>query len=108
MKNHTVFNHSIGITYNHLGSVFEKKGDYYRAIEYYEQSLSIDIELMGHQHPSTAASYNNLGNVYKKLNDHSQAKLFYNKSYTVFHNVFGDLHPHTTLLKTKLDDLNDL
>ena len=51
------------ISYSNLGSVFSEKGEYYKAIDYFEKALF--IRLKAHEdHPSTSELYNNLGLVW--------------------------------------------
>ena len=57
---------STATSYNNFGSVYEKKEEYDKALEYYHKALVIDEEVLGIKHPSTATLYNNFGLVYEK------------------------------------------
>ncbi len=46
--------------YSHLGN-------YKKALENYELSLKISLNVLGRNHPDTATSYNNIGLVYSDL-----------------------------------------
>jgi tetratricopeptide (TPR) repeat protein len=59
----------VASTYNNLGVIYESKGDYDKAIEYYTKSLPILLRTFGGEHPYVAASYYNLGAVYKSKKD---------------------------------------
>ena len=37
------------------------KGEYGKAIEYYEKALKSDLKTFGEDHPNVATSWNNLG-----------------------------------------------
>ncbi|MCP4264066.1 MAG: tetratricopeptide repeat protein, partial [Candidatus Brocadiaceae bacterium] len=46
---------------NKLGSAWYSKGEYDKAIEYYEKALKSDINTFGEEHPQVAIRWNNLG-----------------------------------------------
>ncbi|ETO11705.1 hypothetical protein RFI_25669, partial [Reticulomyxa filosa] len=48
-------------SYARLGRAYKKKGEYDKAIEYYEKSLKIRLSKLGSDHPIVAISYNNFG-----------------------------------------------
>ena len=52
------------ISYNNIGLVDKRKGDYDKALEYYFKALAIMEKVFGTEHPDTAKSYNNIGTVY--------------------------------------------
>ena len=43
----------VGSTYEGIGLVYAKKGDYAKAIEYSKKSFDIDLNLKGAEHPDT-------------------------------------------------------
>ena len=49
-----------GNTYNGLGIVYYNKGDYAKAIEYYEKCLEIRLKKLGGDHPDTKITQRNL------------------------------------------------
>ncbi len=46
-----------------LGSVYSDQGAYNRALEHYEKSLVIRLQVNGHHHPDVATRYNKIGSV---------------------------------------------
>jgi tetratricopeptide (TPR) repeat protein len=82
-----------------------KKGDFEKAIVYFEKSLEIDLKVYGNFHRSTAITYSKLGDVYTKKNDLIQAKECYDKAYTIYNEVLGQDDSQTKLLVQKLNDL---
>ena len=67
-------------SYNNIGTVHDKMGDYSQALECHFKSLKIREKVLGFEHPDTAASYNNIGTMYDKMGDYSQALEYYFKS----------------------------
>ncbi len=51
---------NIGLTYNHLGQ-------YDKALEFNQKSLTIELQVFGENHPDIATSYYNIGLVYENL-----------------------------------------
>ena len=43
----------VGSTYDGIGVVYAKKGDYAKAIEYSKKSFDMDLNLKGAEHPDT-------------------------------------------------------
>ncbi|HJN25080.1 MAG TPA: tetratricopeptide repeat protein, partial [Rhodospirillales bacterium] len=46
---------------NNLGMAWQAKGEYDKAIEYYELALASDLKTLGEDHPDVARVRNNLG-----------------------------------------------
>lgn len=46
--------------YNNLGSAYRHKGEYDKAINYYEKALDIDIKFLPANHPHIAIVHKNL------------------------------------------------
>ena len=53
-----------------MGKVHKLKGDYDKALEYYNKSLAIRLNALGEKHPDVADSYNNIGMVYHAKGDY--------------------------------------
>ena len=64
-------------SYNNLGLVHNKLGDFEKAKEYHELALSITQKKLGPENVEVAASYNNLGLVHNKLGDFEKAKEYH-------------------------------
>ena len=54
----------MAISYNNIGGVHDKKGEYDKALEHYQKALAIQLKQLGPEHPSVATSYNNIGAVH--------------------------------------------
>ena len=55
--------------WNNLGAAWWNKGDYDKAIDYYEKALKVMKRFLGTQHPSTIIIINNLKKARQKLAD---------------------------------------
>lgn len=80
---------------NNIGCIYKNKGNYLKAMEYFEKSLIIFEEVIGTENPSTATSYNNIGFLYKSIGDYLKAIEYYEKALKIREKVFGTLHRHT-------------
>ena len=71
----------IAASYNSIGNLHFKKGDYTRALEYYSTAKDMRIALYGADadHPDIADSYNNTGNLHYKMGDKTRATEYYSK-----------------------------
>jgi tetratricopeptide (TPR) repeat protein len=49
-----------------MALVYDKQGEYTKALAFYDKALAIRLEALGPDHPDTAAAYNNMAIVYKK------------------------------------------
>jgi tetratricopeptide (TPR) repeat protein len=72
-----------------LGMVYKDKGEWERAIEYYERSLAIK-EKVGDEH-GMAPALNNLGSVYKAKGEWERAIEYFERSLAIWEKV-GDEH----------------
>jgi tetratricopeptide (TPR) repeat protein len=81
--------------YNSLGQQYSFVGNYDKAIEYYEKSLSIRLKVRGDQHPITGVSYNNLGSVWGKKSEYEKAIEYHEKSLSIRLKVLGEQHSST-------------
>ena len=61
-------------SYNSLGLLHDKLGDFERAKEYHQLALSITQKKLGSENVRVATSYSNLGVMHDKLGDFEKAK----------------------------------
>jgi len=66
--------------FNHLAYIHSDRGEYSKALEYFEKSLEIYKKTLPANHSSLATSYNNIGNVYDHMGEYSKALEYYEKS----------------------------
>ena len=63
-----------------MGSAYDKKEEYDRAIEYYEKALKLELERCGPDNPDIATSYNNFGLRCTKAKDYEKAFEYLSKA----------------------------
>ena len=63
--------------------VYKTMGDYEKAVEYYNNSLSINLKTLGKNHPNVAVAHNNLGVLYRAKGDNEKALEHHTKSLSI-------------------------
>ncbi len=76
-----------------LGWINYDLGDARKAIEYYEQALSIGKEVYGERHPSVARMLNNLGSAWSDIGETKKAIKYYEQALSIGKEVYGERHP---------------
>ncbi|CAF1241265.1 unnamed protein product [Didymodactylos carnosus] len=84
---------AMGTFYNIIGTVYNGHGEYSQALQYYEQSLEIQLKTLGPNHPSVATTYNNIGRVYNDQGEYSQALKYYEQTLEIQLKTLGTNHP---------------
>ncbi len=84
-------------SYNNIGSLYYKMGDYIKALNYLKKSLAIREKTLGKEHTSTATSYNNIGLLYKSMGDYTKTLNYYKKSLAIREKVLGKEHADTAV-----------
>ncbi|MDR2260506.1 MAG: tetratricopeptide repeat protein, partial [Azoarcus sp.] len=83
------------VIHHNRGVVFDKQGDYDKALEGYRKALAIQEKVLGKDHPSTATTYNNIAEVYHSQGKYEEALEGYRKALAIQEKVLGKDHPHT-------------
>ena len=78
---------------NELGFVEDRLANYQQAISYYEQALSIDLEVYGEHHPKVATCLNNLGEAWRALGESQKAIDYYEQALSIDREVYGERQP---------------
>ena len=86
--------YSSAATYrNNLGAAWKAKGNYDKAIEYYEKALKSDLKTFGEDHPNVATYRNNLGATWKAKGEYDKAIEYYEMALKSDLKNFGENHP---------------
>jgi tetratricopeptide (TPR) repeat protein len=83
-----------GVVANDLGLLYHNRGEWERAIEYYEHSLAI-TQKVGDEH-TVVRTFNNLGGVYRARREWERAIEYYERSLEMREKV-GDEHGMATI-----------
>ena len=78
---------------NNLGAAWNAKGNYDKAIEYYEKALESGLKAYGEDHPDIATYLNNLGAAWKAKGEYVKAIEYCEKALKSDLKTFGENHP---------------
>jgi tetratricopeptide (TPR) repeat protein len=80
--------------YYQLGYINDNKGNYDKALTFYQRALTSYLKHYSPEHPNVATCYNNIGLVYDNKNDYRQALSFYEKAFKIYQKTLSDDHPN--------------
>ena len=80
-------------TYDYIGKVYRRKGNYDKALDYHLLSLDIQKEIFGENHPSLDNTYFNIGNVYYYNGDYPKSLQYNQKVLNMQLQIFRENHP---------------
>jgi len=83
--------------------VWNNKGEYNKAIGYYEKALTINIKFHGEEHPSIAIRYNNIGGAWNSKGQYDKAIKYYEKAFQISKKCLGENHPTTKIIAENLE-----
>jgi len=89
-------------SYNNIGVVWKNKGEYDKALDFYQKSLEIKLKTLGGEHPSVADSYNNIGLVWDIKGEYDKALDFQQNCLAIRLKTLGGEHPSVA------DSYNDI
>ena len=92
-------------SYNNIGQVWNKKGEYDKALEYYEKCLAIFLKTLGGEHPDVATSYFNIGKMHECKTEYEKAFEHYVLSSQIRFKKLGASH---NLTKTSIESAKRL
>ena len=93
-------------SYNNIAVVYDRQGDYPKALELYEKALAIREKVLGVEHPDTATSYNNIAGVYDSQGDYPKALEWYEKAFVIIEKTMGIDHPYTIAIKRIIEQMS--
>ena len=83
---------SVATSYNNIGLTWKTKGEYDKALEYYEKCLAIYLKTLGEEHPYVATSYNNIGLAWDSKGEYEKSLEFYVLSSQIRFKKLGASH----------------
>ena len=89
--------------FHQLGRINDHRGEYSKALEYYEKSLEIDKKTLPANHPDLATSYNNIGWVYRNKTDYKKALDYYERALDIWQRSLPSNHPSIKNVKESID-----
>lgn len=81
-------------TFNNLGAVHEKLGEYEQAELRYRNSLAVIEILQGPHHPDIVMGLNNLASLYFAQKEFEKAEPLWKRALEISEGILGDSHPH--------------
>ncbi len=90
-----------------LGTIHYERGEYERARDLYEQTLSLRRGPLGNDHPRVAAALSNLANAYYRLNRNEQALQLHEQALDIRIRILGPEHPNVAANLTNLGSVVD-
>ena len=85
-----------------VGIVHRRRKDYERALEHYEQALSVVEARLGAEHPQTAEILGDMGVAHRRLGDEDTALSYYERSVAILEACYGPLHPKVAVELTNM------
>jgi tetratricopeptide (TPR) repeat protein len=74
---------------NYIGMVYIEKGDYNKALEYYNKALNIQVSLLGNEDANIATSYKNIGAAYYRKGAFNKALEYHSKALYIREKILG-------------------
>ena len=89
--------HSLSYTYNQIGLLYQEKGDYRLALEYFQKTLHIEEQILqtNKYGPVLATMYNNIGDTYDRLGETENALKYLHHALDI--RLKGTVPTHTDL-----------
>ncbi|RDC65533.1 tetratricopeptide repeat protein [Adhaeribacter pallidiroseus] len=74
------------------GIVYYYKGEYDRALQFYQKALQLRRKILGDDHPGLCSSYNNIGIIYYRKGEYDQALKYYYQDLEISLKSSGKTH----------------
>ena len=92
----------VAIIENNLATLFERKGNYEKAISLYKQAISTNIALFGEMYREVGVCYSNLGLVYNATGDYDLSIEYCLKALHIARYNYGENHLNTSFAYNNL------
>ena len=90
-----IFQNDSNVSANVVANIYYSLGKYDKAIELYQYIIDFQENVLGTEHPNTAATYNNIALIYVDQRNYPKALEWYQKALTIREKVLGTEHPDT-------------
>lgn len=87
---------------NVLGTIYWEKGEFERAVDYFEQAIEISERVTGPDHPNTAITLYNLASLYLQIGRKEEGRALLERTYSIFERSLGPDHPDLVMAITGL------
>ena len=91
---------ALATTYSNIGVVYKSKGQYDKALEYYNRTREIMEKVLDPQHPDLAITYVNIAGTYKDKGEFDICLEYLEKALVIFEK---SNHPYTTLVQSYIE-----
>jgi CHAT domain-containing protein/Tfp pilus assembly protein PilF len=93
---------NIARVYNGIGFTYSKKGDWFKARDYYLKSLQLYIERLGDNYEFNSVVMYNLTNLYLELGDDAEAEKYLKRGLPIVDSTYGRNDPVYSMFLTAL------
>ncbi|CAF1942692.1 unnamed protein product [Rotaria magnacalcarata] len=94
-------------SYNNIGLVYDKIGEYSKALSSYERSFEIKKITLLLNHPGFAQSYINIDDVYRNMGEYSKALFYYEMAHDILQILPSPTHRDMALLKKNIQNVKE-
>lgn len=91
--------------YNNIGVAYKRKGEYLKALSFYERANNICEQQLPENHPTIGINYNNMGGLYYAIGDRLKALLYGERVEKILQISYPSNHPMLQQLRQKLTEL---
>ena len=84
---------NVASTLTRMGDIWNTKGQYDKALEYFEKNLKISIEYFGESHPNVATSLFQIGNILETNGQYDKALENFKNALNIRLGYYGETHP---------------
>ena len=82
----------LGVTYYNMGDLLHARGDYMRALDYFERVLEIDVENYGRDHPEIALDLTKIGVVLRDMREFERALQTFQRAGEIYEAKYPENH----------------
>ena len=80
----------VAISYSNIGAALDSQGKHDEALVYKQKALTIQIKVLGNEHPDVAKSYENIGTDLQCQGKYAEALVYFKKAVRIWIKVWGE------------------